>query len=84
MLNTVFGFGFCTTRKTWRPCSGIARSGEKEAQGKTFSNLQAPEWRLWRGGDEPFLPGNSDSTRGNGLKLHPGRLMLVMRKKFLL
>ena len=37
-----------------------------------YRSLQLPEWTLWRGGNQSLLPGNSDRTRGNGLKLHRG------------
>jgi len=35
-----------------------------------------------RGGGQPLLPGNSDRTRNNDLKLHQGWFRLDIRKKF--
>jgi len=42
----------------------------------------APTRRLGRGGDQPLLPGNSDRTRGDGLKLGHGRVRLNVRNHF--
>ena len=42
----------------------------EEAQGRFYCFLQLPERRLWGGGGQPVLPGNSHRTRG--LKLHQG------------
>jgi len=44
-------------------------SVEKRSSGQTLWFSTVPEWRLWRGGGQPLLPGNSDRTRGNGLNL---------------
>jgi len=40
--------------------AGVVQSGEEEAQGRPHCCLQLPERRLWRGGHQPLLPGNSD------------------------
>jgi len=52
----------------------------EEAQGRPYYSLQLPERRWWRGGGQPLLPGNSNSMRGDGLKLHQGMLWLDVRK----
>ena len=49
--------------------TGIVQSGEEESQRKPYRSLQLPEKRLWQGGGQPLLPGNSGRTRGDGLKL---------------
>ena len=47
----------------------MGQSGEEEAQGRCYGSLQLPDRRLWCGGGQPLLPGNSDRMRGDGLKL---------------
>ena len=33
----------------------IVQCGEEEAQGRSYSSLQLPEGRLWRGGSQPLV-----------------------------
>ena len=60
----------------------LFKSGEEEAQGRPYRSPQLPERRLWRGGGQPLLPGNSKRTRGNGLKFLQGKFKFDIRKNF--
>ena len=35
--------------------TGVVQCGEEEAQGRSYSSLQLPEGRLWRGGSQPLV-----------------------------
>ena len=61
---------------------GLFSLEKGEAHGRTYQSLQLPERRLWRGGGQPLLPGNSNRRGGGGLKLHQGRFRLDIRKHF--
>ena len=63
---------------------GLFSLEKGEAHGRTYQSLQLPERRLWRGGGQPLLPGNSNRRGGGGLKLHQGRFRLDIRKHFFL
>ena len=57
--------------------AGIVQSGEEEAQRRPYCSLKGccSEVECWC-----LLPGNGNSTKGNALKLHQGRLRLDIRK----
>ena len=44
-------------------------------------SLQLPEKRLWRGGVQPLLPGNSDRMTEDGLRLCQGTFSLDIWEK---
>ena len=55
-------------------------SRDGETQGSTSPQLL--EKRLWQGGCQLLLLGNSCRMRGSGFELHQGRFKLDIRKKF--
>ena len=54
---------------------------EKRSSGQTPP--QFPERRLWRGGGQPLLPGNSDRTRADDLMFHHGSDWLLVKNSSL-
>ena len=52
----------------------------EKAQERPYHTLQWCERRLWWGVGQPPLPGRSNSTRGNGLKLHHEMFRSDIRK----
>jgi len=62
--------------------TGIVQPSAEEVQGRRYCSLQFPERSLWRSGDWPLLPGNSNRRRGHGLKSDQERFRMDNRKDF--
>ena len=56
----------------WLKELGFFSPEMRSLKGRHYCSLQLSERRLWRSGGRPLLPGNSNNTRDNGLKLHRG------------
>lgn len=61
---------------------GLFSLGKRRLRGTPHGVLQHPHKGKWRGRYQCLLSDDSDSTRGNGLKLCQERFTLDIRKRF--